>query len=109
MPICGLGENDDLAAIGRIGEYFLITGDGGVENDLTGTLYGRTKTDPLEDCTVFQGENCLLQPNGLLESGVPQGMRPTGGPITLFDHVWLWGSTKVGMEDHGGFSAYKYI
>src|ERR1035438_10320269 len=28
----GVGEDYDLAGIGRIGEYFLIAGEGGVEN-----------------------------------------------------------------------------
>ena len=31
----GVGEDDDLAGIGRIGEYFLIAGEGGVEDDLS--------------------------------------------------------------------------
>jgi hypothetical protein len=57
-----IGENDDLAAIGRVGEDFLIAGDGGIENNFAGALSGRSKTDAFEDDAVFQDENCLLQP-----------------------------------------------
>ena len=59
-----VGEDDDLAGIGRIGEDFLIAGDGGIENDFAGAFRGRTKTPALEDGSVFQGENCLLQLSG---------------------------------------------
>src|SRR5690348_5218316 len=59
-----IGEDNDLTAIGRIGENFLITGDGGIEDHLTGSFDRRTKTDSLEDRTVLQGENCLLQQIG---------------------------------------------
>ena len=31
----GKGEGDDLAGIGRVTEYFLIAGHGGVEADFT--------------------------------------------------------------------------
>ena len=56
-----IGENDDLAGIRRIGEDFLIAGDGGIENDFAGPFDGRTKTPALEDRAVFQGENCGVQ------------------------------------------------
>ena len=59
-----VGENDDLACVGRVCEDFLVARDGGIENNFAGTLCGRTKTDPLEDRAVFQGEDCLLQPIG---------------------------------------------
>ena len=56
-----VGEDDDLAGIGRIGEYFLIAGEGGIEDDFAGPLGGRTKTPALEDGAVFQGEDCRVQ------------------------------------------------
>ncbi len=56
-----IGEDDDLAAIGRIGENFLIAGDGGVEDHLACALDRRTKTGALEDRSIFQDENRLLQ------------------------------------------------
>ena len=56
-----IGENHDLAGIGRIGEDFLIARDGGIENHLTRPLDGRTKTTALEDRAVFQGEDCWVQ------------------------------------------------
>src|SRR5690349_18721908 len=59
-----IGEDNDLAAVGWIGENFLVPGDGGIENHLTAAFDRRTKTDSLEDRTVLQGENCLLQQIG---------------------------------------------
>jgi hypothetical protein len=50
-----------LTAVGRIGEDFLIAGDSGIENDFAGALDGRTNAGTLEDRSVLQGENCLLQ------------------------------------------------
>ena len=57
----GVGEDHDLAGIGRIGENFPIAGEGGVENNLTRPLGGRTKAPALEDASVFQGEDCRVQ------------------------------------------------
>src|ERR1039457_6397101 len=57
----GVGEDYDLAGIGRTGEYFLIAGEGGVENNFTRALGGRTKAPALEDASVFQGEDCRVQ------------------------------------------------
>src|SRR5471030_2597333 len=54
-------EDDDLAGIGGIGEYFLVAGEGGVEYDLSGPLGRRTKTLAFEDRAVFQGEGCGIQ------------------------------------------------
>ena len=54
-------EDDDLAGIGRIGENFLISGDGGIENDLAVSFRARTKTTALEDCSVLQGEDRWIQ------------------------------------------------
>ncbi len=61
----GIREHDDLAGIGGIGEDFLIAGDGGVEDHLAKSVFLRTKALALEDRSVFQGENCLIQ------SGLP--------------------------------------
>src|SRR5262249_10099849 len=54
-------QDDDLAGIRRVGEYFLVAGERGVEDDFAGSFYGRTKTSPLKDRAVFQGENCGVQ------------------------------------------------
>ena len=56
-----IGEDHDLAGIGGVGEYFLVSGERGVEDDLAGPLGGRTKTPALEDRAVFQGEDCRVQ------------------------------------------------
>jgi hypothetical protein len=65
----GIGKNDDLAGVGRVGEDFLIARDGGIENHLSRPLDGRTKTTALEDRTVFQGEHCWVQLGFFLQTG----------------------------------------
>ena len=57
----GVGEDDDLAGIGRIGEDFLVAGDGCVEDNFTGALGGRTKTPAFEDGAILQGQDCGFQ------------------------------------------------
>ena len=56
-----VSQDHDLAGIGRIGEDFLISGNGGIEDDFTRPLDGRTITVALEDGAVFQGEDCGVQ------------------------------------------------
>jgi hypothetical protein len=56
-----VGEDDNLAGVGRIGENFLIAGHGRIENDLAGPLGGRTKTLAFEDRAVFQGQDRSVQ------------------------------------------------
>ena len=56
-----VGENDDLAGIGGVGEDFLIAGDSGIEDYFAGAFGGRTKAPALEDGAVFQGEDCRVQ------------------------------------------------
>ena len=53
-----VGQDDDLAGIGRIGEYFLIAGERRIEDDFAGAFRGRTKTPAFEDGSVFQGQDC---------------------------------------------------
>ena len=49
-------HGDDLAAIGRIGQDFLITGHGGVEAGLPGCGDGRSEPGSLKHPAIFQGE-----------------------------------------------------
>ncbi len=57
----GIGEDDNLAGIRRIGENLLVAGEAGVENNFPRVFDGRTKTTALEDRAVFQGEDCCAQ------------------------------------------------
>jgi hypothetical protein len=57
----GVGQNDNLAGIGRVGEDFLVSGESGIEDNFPAPLCGRTKTPALEDVPVFQGEDCSVQ------------------------------------------------
>ena len=57
----GIGEDDDLAGVRRVGEDFLIAGEGGVENHFPGPFGRGAKTPALEDRAVFQGENGRVQ------------------------------------------------
>ena len=52
-----IGQADHLAGIGRIGEQFLITRHGGIENDLTAAKLHRTGEGASpKGKTVFQGK-----------------------------------------------------
>ena len=64
IPNLGIGQDNDLPGIGRIGEDFLVAGDGGIEDDLAGSFGRRTKTPALEDAAVFQGEDGRWQLDG---------------------------------------------
>jgi hypothetical protein len=46
-------QNDDLTAVGRIGEDLLVTGKAGIENDLTCRFAGRPKRGSAEPATVL--------------------------------------------------------
>ena len=74
-----VGQYHDLSGIRGIREDFLISGDGGVEDDFARPLHGRTKTLALEDRAVFQGEDCWIQLDRFLQTGVtsisPQSRR----------------------------------
>ena len=90
----GISQSDNLAGIGRISENFLISRNRRIENHFPGALFRCTNADSLEDCSVFQGENCLFQLLRLLRLlGRCKDMQPIGGPITLLEHVWLLIST----------------
>src|SRR5581483_2193854 len=84
-----ISENYDLSAIGGISEDFLIPGDCGVEYHLACFLYRRTKTRALEDASILQRENCLIQLDGLLRiwNAAADVQIDQKGLITLFDHV----------------------
>src|ERR1039458_5948866 len=49
-----IGENDDLASVGRVGENCLVAGDGSVENDFAGALAFGAVAFASEDSTVFE-------------------------------------------------------
>ena len=56
-----IGQDHDLAGVGGVGEDFLISREGGVEDNFARSLGGRTKTPAFEDAAVFQGEYCCGQ------------------------------------------------
>src|SRR6185312_3529276 len=58
-----IGQYDNLASVGRIGEDFLVTRNRRVEYHFSSTLFRRPYADSLEDRSVLQGENCCFQLN----------------------------------------------
>ena len=54
-----VGENDNLPAVGRIGEDFLIAGDGSIKNYFPVTFAFGAVAFAAEDSTVFQRKNGL--------------------------------------------------
>ena len=55
----GIGQDDDLAGVGRISKDLLIAGDGGVENDLPEALALRAIAFAAEDASILQRQDCL--------------------------------------------------
>ena len=70
-----IGQGDDLPGVGRIAEYLLVAGDGGVEHHLAHGLAGRANADALEDRAVFEG-----QQGGNVHAVAPSGCDKTHGP-----------------------------
>ena len=54
----GVGHRDDLPAVARIGQDFLVAGHRGVEADFAVDLAGGAEGRSGEDGSVFQGEFC---------------------------------------------------
>jgi len=52
-----IGEADNLPGIARVGEYFLISGEAGVENDFAAAARDRAGRAAVKDAPVFQREN----------------------------------------------------
>ena len=55
-----IGQRDELARVGRVGEDFLVAGHRGVEHHLADGQAGRADGNALEDGAVFEGEDCGL-------------------------------------------------
>mgnify|MGYP000979433880 CR=1 FL=1 len=53
----GIGEGDNLARIGRVGQNFLIAGHGGVENHLTDRHPLSAYCQAFENTSVFKRKN----------------------------------------------------
>ncbi len=54
-----IGEDDNLAGVGRIGEDLLITGQRCIENDLSAAFALGAVAFAPEDAPVFERKNCL--------------------------------------------------
>ena len=52
-----IGEGDDLAAVGGIGEYFLVTGHRRIEYHLAAATAARADGQTAEDRAIGQGQN----------------------------------------------------
>ena len=62
------GEGDDLAGIGRVGQYLLIAGHGGVEADLANGAALGTKSPAFDDRAIVEDEQrrrALLGPSAM--------------------------------------------
>ena len=52
-----IGQRDDLARVGRVGEDFLVAGDGGIENDFACGVAGGANRLAAEDGPVRQRQH----------------------------------------------------
>ena len=58
-----ISKRDQLACIGWIGQNFLVSGHGRVENHFTGRLTTGADTPAVENTAVFQSQHCLISQN----------------------------------------------
>ena len=59
VPDFRIGENDDLTSVGRVGENFLIAGDGSIKNYFPVTFAFGSVAFAAEDAAVFQRKDSL--------------------------------------------------
>src|SRR5581483_1983610 len=89
-----IGEDYNLATIGRIGEYFLIAGDGSIKNYFPVTFAFCSVAFASEDPTVFQRKDRLHSLSGGVDftdsnrradfgQGVPQWKPKFSSPVIL--------------------------
>jgi hypothetical protein len=52
-------QRDDLPAVARVGEDFLVAGQGRVEHDLADRVTGSTDRNTLKDRAICEGQDCL--------------------------------------------------
>ncbi len=55
----GIGQDNDLAGVGGVGEDFLVTSQRGIKNYFPVTFAFRTVASAAEDPSIFQRKNCL--------------------------------------------------
>src|ERR1700756_5121932 len=54
-----IGENYNLARVGRIGENFLVASDGSIKNDLAVAFAFGAETFASKDAAIFEGKDSL--------------------------------------------------
>ncbi len=57
LPIMWESEGDDLSGIGRVGQYFLIAGERGVEDDFGLNRAGRAQALAFDHGSIGEDEN----------------------------------------------------
>ena len=72
----GVGENYDLSSVGRVGENFLIAGDGSIKNDFAVTFAFGAEAFAVEDASVFQRKDCLHRFSGEWILSILSGKTP---------------------------------
>jgi hypothetical protein len=54
----GIGQAHDLPGITGVGEYFLITGEAGIENDFAAAARNSASSAAVKNASVFECKNC---------------------------------------------------
>jgi hypothetical protein len=55
----GISQADNLARVTRIGEYFLISGEAGIENDFAAAPGDRSRRAPMKNAPIFERKYSL--------------------------------------------------
>jgi hypothetical protein len=66
VPDLGIGHRDNLAAIARVGEDFLVAGHGGIEANFSIHFAGRAERGAGVNGTIFQSELGNLRHSGIV-------------------------------------------
>ena len=64
IPDFRIGQDNDLAGVRRVGENFLVAGDGSIENNFAVTFCFCSVTFAAEDSAIFQRKDGLHSRSG---------------------------------------------
>jgi hypothetical protein len=81
----GICQADNLARVTRIGEYFLISGEAGIENDFAAAPGDRSRRAPMKNAPIFERKYslpCFSFGQWTLASAFARALRRTSPPYS---------------------------
>src|SRR5579864_4406009 len=93
----GSGQNDNLSRVRRVGENFLVAGDGSIKNDFAVALAFGAVAFASEDSPVFQRKDSLHSRSGVWISKILSGNRAAAKHRT-----WTWRRNSCRQKAQSG-------